>query len=74
MLTSHRPLLSNSLTGLISTLLNVYNARHGEWSAIAVSITAVMGSVFFVAGAGTAYLELKIHHVRSKGLENVLLV
>jgi uncharacterized membrane protein YuzA (DUF378 family) len=36
-----RPSLLNAIVGLISTLINVYAAQHGEWSVTA-RITAIM--------------------------------
>ncbi len=39
-----RPGLLNSLTGIISTLINVYTARSGFWSVTAIITAAVTGS------------------------------
>ncbi|KAF2181265.1 hypothetical protein K469DRAFT_589477 [Zopfia rhizophila CBS 207.26] len=42
------PALSNSVTGLVTTLINIYTARNGSWSVTAVVITTIT-SFFAVA-------------------------
>jgi hypothetical protein len=46
----HRPVLINSATGLLNTLINVYTARGRLWSVTATVTAAVTGTFAFISG------------------------
>ena len=42
-LTIHSPALTNSATGLLTTLINIYTARKGSWSVTAATTATIAG-------------------------------
>ncbi|KAL4887978.1 hypothetical protein BDV59DRAFT_196830 [Aspergillus ambiguus] len=49
-LTLFSPILINSITGFINTVINVYTSRDGTWSVTAVITAAVTGSFSVISG------------------------
>lgn len=45
-----RPILVNSATGFINTLINVYTAHGGSWSVTAIVTASVTGSLALISG------------------------
>jgi hypothetical protein len=43
-----RPILINSVTGLINTLINMYTAQEGTWSVLATVTTTVIDSTTII--------------------------
>ncbi|KAI1858300.1 uncharacterized protein JN550_012831 [Neoarthrinium moseri] len=52
------PLLANSSLGLITTLLNISTAQDGNWSATAITSTAITSFCLFISMIGYAVYDL----------------
>jgi hypothetical protein len=60
-----RPTCLNSLAGLLTTLVNIYTAKNGDWSIMAVLTTIITGLTFTVSVALTTLFKfVKLERLR----------
>ncbi|KAH8691914.1 hypothetical protein BGW36DRAFT_347873 [Talaromyces proteolyticus] len=52
-----RPTLSSAVIGLLTTLINVYTARHGDWSIMAILTVSVTSSAAATSLALIGYFQ-----------------
>ncbi|PGG99694.1 hypothetical protein AJ80_09308 [Polytolypa hystricis UAMH7299] len=61
------PSLLNSIAGLITTLINIYTARSGDWSVMAITTVIVTGiSTLITAGLFIQYKFQKLGRIRDE--------
>ncbi|KAI1086051.1 hypothetical protein F5B19DRAFT_480596 [Rostrohypoxylon terebratum] len=61
------PGILNATTGLVTTLVNIYTAKNGAWSATAIATVTLIGVILGVMVAGFSAYALLIRGLSNKG-------
>jgi hypothetical protein len=62
-----RPIITHSLMGLGSTLLNIYTVQHGYWSTVSKVTASVIGGWLFFASLIFVAYECTIWELKAYG-------